>query len=65
MRNILKINVEKIKIYIYFSKPFSEKRTPYELMWKISVETDRPHMTIYSMSIACWIPMLKTHIQKV
>jgi hypothetical protein len=65
MRIVLDINVEKIKLYHYFSQPFSENRTPYELMWKLSVEKDRPQMPIDSMSIECLIPMLKTHTQNV
>jgi hypothetical protein len=28
----------------------------YEKMWKNTVEPDRPHVTIWHMIIACWIP---------
>jgi len=28
----------------------------YEKMWKNVVERGRPHMTIWRMRIACWIP---------
>jgi len=27
----------------------------YEIMWKNSVESDRPQKTIWQMHIACWI----------
>ena len=34
--------VEKIKTHFVFSKFFSANRVVYEIMWKNSVEPDRP-----------------------
>jgi hypothetical protein len=28
----------------------------YEVMWKNTVELDRPHVTVWHMCIACWVP---------
>jgi hypothetical protein len=33
-----------------------ENFAPYEIMWRNILEPDRPQMTIWRMSIACWIP---------
>jgi hypothetical protein len=33
-----------------------ENRAVYEIMWKNTVEPGRPHITIWRMRIACWIP---------
>jgi hypothetical protein len=41
---------------IVFNNFFSENRAVYEIMWNNTVELDRPHMTTWRMSIACWIP---------
>jgi hypothetical protein len=38
--------IEKIKMHILFSITFSENRAVYGVMWKISVEPDKPLMTI-------------------
>ena len=35
---------------------FFENRAVYEIMWKIPVEPGRPHVTIWRMRIAGWIP---------
>jgi hypothetical protein len=35
---------------------FFENRTIYEKMWKNIVDRGRPHVTIWRMRIACWIP---------
>jgi len=35
---------------------FKENHAIYEKMWKNIVEWGRPHMTIWCMCIACWIP---------
>jgi len=50
--------VEKIKTFILCSKAFSppEIRAVYEIMWKNTVQPDRPQMTIWRMRIASWIP---------
>jgi len=34
----------------------SENRAVREIMWKNTVEPDRPQMTIWYMRSACWIP---------
>ena len=34
-------------------------RAVYEIMWKNIVERGRPHMTIWRMCIAWWVPKLK------
>jgi len=45
---------------------FFEKRPVYEIMRKNIIELGRPQMTIWRMSIACWIPKARdTHIQVV
>jgi len=36
---------------------FFKNRAFYETMCKSIVKPDRPQMTIWSMRIACWIPM--------
>jgi len=48
--------VEKIKTQILCSVTFFENRTVYEILWKNTVERDRPQMTIWRVRIACWIP---------
>ena len=35
---------------------FFENRAVYEIMWKSIVDPDRPQITIWRTSIACWIP---------
>jgi hypothetical protein len=47
--------IEKIKTHILCSITFfSENRAVYEIMWKNTVEPDRPQIT-RRMRIACWI----------
>jgi len=41
--------------FIFSNFFFSEIHAVCEIMWKNIVEPDRPHMTIWSMRIACWI----------
>ena len=41
--------------HFVFSK-FVENRTVCEIMWKNTVQPDRPQMTIWRMRFACWIP---------
>jgi len=50
--------VQKIKIHILCSLTFFflETRAVYEIMWKNTVQPDRPQMTVWRMRIACWIP---------
>ena len=41
---------------------FSENCGVYEIKWENTEEPDRPRMTIWRMSIACWTPKAKnTH----
>jgi len=47
---------EKIKTHFVFSNFFFRNRAVYEIMWKDTVEPDRPQMTIWRMRIACWVP---------
>jgi hypothetical protein len=52
--------VEKIKTHILCSVTFSfffcfENRAVYEIMWKNTVQPDRPQMAIWRMRIAGWI----------
>jgi hypothetical protein len=35
---------------------FFENRAVYEIMWKNTVEPDRPQMIKWRMRIACWVP---------
>jgi len=54
--------VEKIKTDISCSITFFKNRTVLEIMWKYSVEPDRPRITIWRMHIAYWMPKAKyTH----
>jgi uncharacterized protein with von Willebrand factor type A (vWA) domain len=56
MRNVSEKVVEKIKTHFVFSNYFLENRTLYEIRWKNTLERGRPHITIWRMLIACWIP---------
>jgi hypothetical protein len=47
--------VDKIKTHTLYSVMFFENRAVYEIVWKNTVELGRPQMTIWRMSIACWI----------
>ena len=38
---------------------FFENLAVYEIMWKNTVDSDRPQTTIWSMRNACWIPNVK------
>ena len=52
-----KKSVEKIRTHFMFSDFSSpENLTVLEKMWKNIVKRDRPQITIWFMSIACWIP---------
>lgn len=42
---------------------FSENRAVYKIMWKNTVESERPQMTLGRMRIVCWVPKAHTHIQ--
>ena len=45
---------------------FSISHAVYEIMWKSTVDPDRPQMAIWRMRIACWIPKtINTHSEYV
>ena len=45
-----------------FNRIFFESPAVYEIMWKNTVEPNRPPMTVWHMHIACWIPrVMDTH----
>jgi hypothetical protein len=39
-----------------FNNVFFENRAVYEIMWKNTVQRDRPQMKIWRMSISCCVP---------
>jgi len=48
--------VHKIKTHFIFNNiSFFENHVIYDVMWKTTVQPDRPQMTIRPMHIACWI----------
>jgi len=47
---------EKIKTHILYQVTSFKNRAIYQIMWKNTVDTDRPQMTIWRMRIAGWIP---------
>ena len=52
--------------HFVFSKSPPETRAAYEKMWKNIIQPDKPHMTIWRMRIACWVPKAtSTHTQVV
>ena len=48
--------VEEFETHFIFSTFFFRNRAVCEIMWKNDVERGRPHMTIWRMRIAWWIP---------
>jgi hypothetical protein len=59
-------DVEKIKTHFEFNDIFFENRAIYVIMWKNTVEPDRPQVAIWQMHIACWIPKVtNTHSEYV
>ena len=50
---------ENIKTHLMFKNFFFENRVVYKIMWKNTVDPDRPQMTILRMRIACCIPKTK------
>jgi hypothetical protein len=51
LRNISDKICKKIRHILYFS----ENRAVYEIMWKIIVQPDWPHITFWCMRFACWL----------
>ena len=41
---------------LYVQWPCFEHCSIFEIMWKNIILPDRPHMTIWRMCLACWIP---------
>ena len=49
-----------------FTNVLFESRVVYEIMWKPTVEPDRPQTTIWRMRVACWMPKpTNTHSENV
>jgi len=48
--------VDKIKKHILCSVTFFENRAVCEIMWKNIVERDKPHIKIWHIHVARWIP---------
>ena len=46
---------ESQNTHFVFSNFCSENRAFYEIMWKNVVKPERPQVTIWRMSVACWI----------
>ena len=66
MRNVSdKSCRENQNTYFMLNNFFSENSAVYVIKWKNIVLPDRPQMTIWRMSIACWIPEATTHSQLV
>jgi hypothetical protein len=58
--------VEKIETRLFVRQRLFENRAVYEISWKNILERGRPHVTIWRMRIACWIPKAtNTHSQYV
>jgi len=54
MKNVSTNVVEKIETHILCSTTlFPQNHAVYEMMWKNTVERERPQMTIWRMPIAC------------
>ena len=48
---------ENPNTYLIFNKHFFfENSVVYDITWKNAVQPDRPQMTIWSVSIASWMP---------
>jgi len=57
MKNVAhKIYGETLTHFMFNNFLFFENRGFYEIMWKNTVEPDRPQMIIWRMCTACWIP---------
>ena len=52
--------------FVFNNVFFFEIHAVYEIMWKNTVDPDRPQMTTWLMRITCWIPKTtNTHSQYV
>ena len=55
MRNVADKSCRENQNTHYLVSNIFRNRAVYELMWKATVELDRPQMIIWHMRIACWI----------
>jgi len=59
MRNVSDKSGRENQQYVLYSVTFLffpfENRALYEIMWKNTVQPDRPQMTIWRMRIARWV----------
>jgi len=55
MRNVADKVAHKIETRVFCSVTFFEIPPVYEIIWKGTVELDRPQVTIWRIRIACWI----------
>jgi len=55
MRNVVDKLYRKSKHTFFCSVTFFEIHAVYEIMWRDTVELDRPQMTVWRMRIVCWI----------
>ena len=55
---------ENQNAYFIFNNFFQKKRAVYKVMWKNMKQPCTPQMTIWRMSIACWITnVTNTHLE--
>jgi hypothetical protein len=57
--------VQKIKTHILRQITFFDNRTVYEIMWKNTVQPDRPQITPWCRHFACWKLRLQTQTQNI
>jgi hypothetical protein len=54
--------VEKIKTSVLCLKICFLRIVPFEIMWKNTVERDRPQITVWRRRVTCWVTEVKeTH----
>ena len=56
MKNVLDKRFREYQCTLLCSKFSFENPAVYEIMWKNTVQPDKPRMTVWRMRIACWIP---------
>ena len=56
MKNVSDKSCRENRITHLCSITFLQNRAVCEIMWENIVERDRPHLTVWRMRIACWIP---------
>ena len=55
MRNISDKSCRENENTLLYSIIFLKNHAIYGIMWKTSLETSKPSMTIWHLGIACWI----------